>query len=233
MDYEIAATETQILNSTELPDHKPEESQEAAEKPQHLIPASEVESIRQAIQSKPFILISVMSFVLMNGFLVMSCYKLLTQRYSSGEDNITTLFACLGFILFGTARYTVREIIIKLGFKRVFLMIGLFQLVSFVLLYFHTHTGITIGFCIYIQGLYLNWFNLLIPKVFGYRHAAKLIQIMLIVFAVENIFIHILNHYLDISILVKASGIMFTLAMVAFGFFKDRVEWGRDIQRNQ
>ena len=44
----------------------------------------------------------------MNGFLVLSSYKLLTQRYDSGEDNITTLCASMGFLLFGSTRYIVR-----------------------------------------------------------------------------------------------------------------------------
>ena len=113
----------------------------------------------------------------------------------------------------------------KIGFKKVFLLIAILQLLSFVLLYLHTHTGITIGFCIFIQGFYLNWFNLLIPRVFGYRHAARVIPIMLVTFAIENILIHIFNHFYDISILVKLTGGLFALAILASIFFKDRVEW--------
>ena len=89
----------------------------------------------KAIFSPTFLLIVLMSFVTMNGFLVMSSYKVLAQRYSSGNDNTITLFACVGFLLFGTTRLAIREAVIRVGFKKVFSVVGFLQQITLVLLY--------------------------------------------------------------------------------------------------
>lgn len=132
----------------------------------------------------------------MFGFLMMSSYKLIAKKHSSGNDNTITLLVCLGFILFGTTRAIIREIVVRTGFKKIFFLMGSVQLLSLVLLYSGNLVGLGVLLGIFVEGLYLNWFNLLIPRVFGFGHASKLIQSMLVVFSLWNLMVHILNYWI-------------------------------------
>ena len=70
--------------------------------------------------------------------------------------------ACLGFILFGSSRMVVRWLIAKVGFKPVFSLIAIVQLLSFYLLYAQILIPLAITLALLSLGSYIAWFNLLI-----------------------------------------------------------------------
>lgn len=221
MDYEIAA-ETPINNVEQMTTTSVIQSNKTIVEVQKnkINPTSQVTSIKQAIFSRSFVLIIVISLTTMSGFLIISSYKLLSQRYGSGDDTLVTLFASLGFLLFGTARLTIRGAVMSIGFKLVFYIIGVIQIISSVSLYYH-YVGINIAIFIYIQGCLINWFNLFIPRVFGFKHALQLIQTMLIVFSIGNGIIHILHYYLDISTLMGICIPITVLSILALMLMKE------------
>ena len=93
----------------------------------NISPLSEIKSVSQGLLSRHAILVALMSFTSMNGFLITSSYKVISQIYDEGEDATFTQMACLGFLLFGTSRVVVRWLIEKMGFKTVFMLISLVQ----------------------------------------------------------------------------------------------------------
>lgn len=159
--------------------------------------------------------ITLISFVTMNGFLCISSYKEISQKISNGNDSDITYMACLGFVLFGSSRMVVRWLIVRAGFKLSFSLVALVQLLSFYLLYSQTLIPLAITLALLAQGSYIAWFNLLILRVFGYRHASKLIHILLLVFSLSNFVVHILNYNFPLPTVITISGVSFIISAIA------------------
>ena len=83
--------------------------------------------------------------------------------------------------------------------------------------------AVTVG--IFIHGCYIAWFNMLIPRLFGYRHAAKLIQVLLLTFWVSNVLIHILSYKFSLPMVIQISGIAFLISNISAVFLKDSIQW--------
>lgn len=84
-------------------------------------PTSECKNYKSGIMSSTFFLLIVAGFTTLNGFYIMASYKLTGFNIDDRRDDLLTLAATLGFLMFGLFRLLTRKIIQKTGFFVVFM----------------------------------------------------------------------------------------------------------------
>lgn len=61
--------------------------------------------------------------------------------------------------------------------------------------------GLTVS--LFIEGGLFTWFTLYTTKIFGYRHASKFIQLLLLSFAVGSFMLHLFADFYDLAVVGK------------------------------
>lgn len=157
----------------------------------------------------------------------MSSYKIIGLMIDAESDRMLTIWVCIGFLLFGVLRLAMRGIIEKLGFRLPFAAMLLLNVPTNItklvpvlgyILYPHNCTVFCVGLAItlFVEGGLFTWFTLYATKLFGYRHASKFIQLLLVIFAIGSFFLHLFADYYELAAVGKLLLFVHLLSAVCY-----------------
>lgn len=83
--------------------------------------------------------------------------------------------------------------------------------------------GLTVS--LFVEGGLFTWFTLYTTKIFGYRHAAKFIQLLLLSFAIASFLLHLFADFYDLVAVGKLLLASSVLSAVCYRFIREDKIW--------